>query len=159
MYYALAHFRYYKLKNPIKLHHQKRECHFSYSGCVNRNAALFWRRGAARREGISLVHDTYNVVFRILYWYGDIWTNFLVVSKLQNQSCTFFRIFILGKGRLGAEIQNCSTRKFKINFVRYLSKNVASEIFFLCLANRFFAREAHVNPNKHCFWDGMNLDR
>ena len=39
------------------------------------NPAPFWRRGAAHRQWMSLVHGLRNVAFPIHYWYWDGWTS------------------------------------------------------------------------------------
>ena len=89
----------------------------NYSARLRENPALFWRRGAARREWMSLARGKGNVVFYIVYWYGDVWTKFWPLQKLKTSHGPSSRIFDFEKARLGATIENGSTKNLGSKFL------------------------------------------
>ena len=66
------------------------------------------------------------------------------------------RIFILEKALWGGAIRNGSTKNFKMMIFGYLTKYGAFDVFCFSLF-AFVPEKPHVDPKKHCFWDGMNL--
>ena len=87
---------------------------------------LFWRRGAARRQWMSLAHRMGTVVaFHIFCCYCDVRNNFWPSQKFKTSHVLFSKISILGKGRSSTAIRNGSTQNFEIKvFFGYLAKNL-----------------------------------
>ena len=74
---------------------------------------LFWRRRAAQRQRMSLTHGMGHVAFQSFYLYWDVRNDFWLLQKSKTSHGLFSRIFILEKGRLGAAVQNHSTKSFR----------------------------------------------
>ena len=69
------------------------------------------RRGAARRDWMSLAHSTGKFVFS---WAMGCLNWLLAVEKIQNQILCFFLVFFISeKERFGAGMKNDSERKFR----------------------------------------------
>ena len=71
---------------------------------VEGNLMFTKRRGAARRQRMSLAFGRKDIVFHILFVADyDISTNFWPLPKLEKRRVQSPRIFISEKGRLGPE--------------------------------------------------------
>ena len=74
----------------------------------------------------------------------------LTFGPCKNSKTVISRIFILEKGRLGAAVQNGSTKNFEVPFFGYAIKNLAFRILYFWLFS--FVLE---HPQKHIVleWD------
>ena len=120
------------------------------------NPTLFWRRGAAPRERMSLAHDKGNVIAYFSVFGTVMFELTFGRRKKQKKSGAFFQNFILEKGRLKAAIQIGWTKNFEITLFGYLTKKLAIRIF-LFSALPSCTRETACGPKKTLFlgWDEL----
>ena len=85
-------------------------------------------------------------------------TNFWPLSKFWKSHVLSSRIFISEKGCLGTGIANGSVENLERIFFWYLTKHVALRVFCFELFS-LVPQTLHIDPKKHCFWDGMNWGR
>ena len=96
------------------------------------------------------------LVFCIFYWDCNGRTNCWPLQKNQKQSRTIVQDFIPEKETLGGNNSKWLGRKLRYDddVMDTLQNNVFCSNLF-----SFVPEKPHVDPEKYCFWDGMNLSR
>ena len=108
----------------------------------------------------SLSHMAWGTsCFIFFYWYCVVWANFWPLQKLKKPAICF----LPGLSSLKRDVWVTQSKmaRPKVSGQRLLdifTKNAAFLIFLFRLFS-FVSKKSHVDPQKHCFWDGMNLGR
>ena len=127
-----------------------------------RQQRKFWNFGVVSLFGNGCLSHTSEGTakgtsfFIFFSWSYDVWTTFWPLQKFKTSRGLSSRVFILDRGRLGAAIQDGSTKNFETRCFGHLTSNEALKFCFLTVI-LFCAGESSRGLKKHSFWHGMNL--